>query len=274
MRDIDVLHVAKGNYFYVDERIINRARKDKFYLHDHDWYEFLFLQDGDYEFTIEGNNYSLSPGDIIYARKNEMHQGFPHSGRSHRRIVLNVYPAFFDFHNCPQYEHQFFNVQPGIANQIKASAARSCGLSNTFGRLVDYLRTYSDEKEPVLAATIVEILYLVSQVKNVSPLKENTDNHVAQVISYINDHYTENIHLTTLEEKFFISRSYLCKIFQKATGYTIHDYIRHKRLIRVKELRQAGHNITDAAMLAGFNDYSSFYRAYKKLMSDSPKNNY
>ena len=51
---------------------------------------------------------------------------------------------------------------------------------------------------------------------------------------------------------------------------TVHQYITNKRFTYANELIKNGTNITEAAHNAGFNNYSSFYRAYKKQFGTSP----
>jgi AraC-like DNA-binding protein len=59
-------------------------------------------------------------------------------------------------------------------------------------------------------------------------------------------------------------------LFQKKTGISLGCYIRNKRL----ELAQAeimnGSLITDVAFDVGFNNYSTFYRAYIRYFGYTP----
>ena len=75
-----------------------------------------------------------------------------------------------------------------------------------------------------------------------------------------------------LADKFYLSKYYLCRAFHKATGLTINEYVRRKRLVLVHELKDEGRSLTEAALMAGFHDYSSFYRAYVKEYGVSPRN--
>ena len=261
-----------GEHFKVSERVEETTNNDNFFLHDHDLYEIMFFLEGDSKFVIEGKEYFLESGDMIIVRKHEMHRVYHNSDAKYRRVVLFVEPDFFYKHNCGNYEAQFLNSQMGLANRIKSDHVRSCGLYDAFKRLRRYSGDHKIENEPVVEAIVTEILYLINRAGRFSTSDEH-DNQVVQVISYINNHYTEDIDLEALEKNFFTSKYHLCKIFRKATGLTIHDYIRRKRLSKVRELRQAGKSITDAAMLSGFSDYSSFYRTYKKMMGCSPKEN-
>lgn len=69
---------------------------------------------------------------------------------------------------------------------------------------------------------------------------------------------------------FFISKYYMNRAFKKATGTTVMDYLIYKRVIMARQLILNGHTASDAAAQSGFGDYSTFYRAYKKLMHHAP----
>ena len=60
--------------------------------------------------------------------------------------------------------------------------------------------------------------------------------------------------------------------FKACTGYTLHNYINNKRLIKANELIRNGISMSEAAQQCGFNDYSSFVRAFKRQFGLSPKN--
>lgn len=258
--------------FSIAETIEKTTSNEKFFLHEHDSYEILFFLEGDSRFVIEGKNYFLESGDVMIVRKHEMHRVYHNSNARYHRVVLMIKPEFFANHNCPDYEAQFANSQMGIGNRIKSDYVHSSGLYDAFMRLKKYSRDYTLGNEPIVDATAMEILYLINRIGRFSP-SDMQDSQVEKIISYINNHYTEDISLETLENNFFLSKYYLCKIFRKATGLTIHDYISRKRISKVRELREHGKSISEAAMLSGFSDYSSFYRAYKKLMGCSPKEN-
>ena len=106
------------------------------------------------------------------------------------------------------------------------------------------------------------------------PAFENPDaieKPIKKIINYINDNYSHPISLDSLCEKFFISKYYLCRIFKKHTGLSVHQYIKEKRLLLFEELQKEGKSCTECAALSGFSDYSSFYRAYVNKYGKSPE---
>ena len=58
--------------------------------------------------------------------------------------------------------------------------------------------------------------------------------------------------------------------FKAETGYTIHGYLNEKRLLLAREKIGAGEPLIRVSEDCGFQDYSTFSRAYKKRFGASP----
>lgn len=240
-----------------------------FKLHVHNDYEiFMFLQ-GDSRYVIEENVYDLKPYDIIVIRKHQMHRIHHNSPSLYSRIVLNVKPEFFSTYNCTEYEEQFIDPYSEIGNKIDAKIVKNSGIYEAFMRMLEYTDNFSNLDSPIARAGVMEILYLISNIKSYSK-SENKNNQLKEVIAHINKNFTQPISLDTLEKDFFISKYHLCHIFPKATGMTVHQYITQKRLAHAKDLLKTGISVTDVAKQSGFNNYSSFYRAYTNEYGNPP----
>lgn len=101
---------------------------------------------------------------------------------------------------------------------------------------------------------------------------KNDDSRAVAIINFINLHIKDDISLEEIAQGFYISKPSLCRIFKKATGTTVWDYIITKRLINARHLISSGVSATNACYASGFNDYSVFYRAYRKKYGCSPIN--
>lgn len=109
---------------------------------------------------------------------------------------------------------------------------------------------------------------------NISYIETSTKNSkINEILDYINNNFTKNLSCENLSNTFFINRYYLMHLFKSETGFTINNYITIKRVQYAKKLISRGIKITDAAYSAGFNNYSTFSRAYKKIYKKSPKDN-
>ena len=91
------------------------------------------------------------------------------------------------------------------------------------------------------------------------------------VLNYIDAHYTEKITLNELARTAGMSPKYFCHFFSEMTGRTPIDYVNYYRIERACcLLAGTDSQITDIAMLCGFNDVSYFTRAFKKYKGKSP----
>lgn len=242
-----------------------------FELHNHNEYEILLFLEGDAHYVVEDKIYTLEPGNLIIIRKHEFHRIHHNSCAPYRRVVLMVFPEFFRQNACPDYEAQFLNASLGTGHKISAEDARSSGLYDAFFRYKKYSEDYSLPPDaPVLKSLVIEILYLLNQIRHFSS-SDLSMGPIKSVILYLNNHYTDDITLDILQQRFYISKYYLCREFHKVTGLTVHEYIRGKRLTKVRELKAQGMPIGDAALEAGFHDYSSFYRAFLKEYGEPPR---
>ena len=93
---------------------------------------------------------------------------------------------------------------------------------------------------------------------------------INEIIAYIDEHFTDNISLEDLSIKYHISKSCLNSLFQKKLRISCYQYIRKKRLAESVRLIRAGVPFKQVASQVGFNDYSSFYRAFKNTYKISP----
>ncbi len=238
-----------------------------FELHSHDAYEIYLFLEGDTKYIVEGTTYHLHPNDIVVIRKNEMHRAFHNSVKRYSRIVLYVFPEFFKEEGCEEYEAQFFET--GLGNRLEASTVISSGLLDAFGKLWKYTDHLKKTNTPIAKSLVIEILYLLSETRTFAKA-DVTDRNMERIISYLNEHYTEPVTLEMLSEIGYLSVYHLCRRFRSATGLTVHQYLTKKRLSLVRELVNTK-SIGEAASLAGFSSYTSFYRAYKQEYGMAPK---
>lgn len=82
----------------------------------------------------------------------------------------------------------------------------------------------------------------------------DVDNRkIQEVATYIFEHYTENILLEDVADKFDMSKSFLSKRFKTATGFGFKEYIINLRIQNAcRLLLETNKSITDIAFECGF----------------------
>lgn len=253
--------------YSAEESMVEHSNNSRYFLHTHQEYEIFMFLEGDSEYVIEEKTYPLESGDIIIIRKNKMHRIFHNSSSRYHRICLMISPDFFAEKNCPEYEDVFINAPDDRGSKIDARIAHESGLYDAINRLKKYSDNFKNLYTPLCDAVVTEILYIINKAVSFSAPKQ-ANHHINKVISHINSAFTQKITLDELSEKFFISKYHLCRLFKQATGLTIHDYIKNKRVALAEDLISKGYNMTEAAARSGFNDYAAFYRAKKAKISE------
>ena len=93
-----------------------------------------------------------------------------------------------------------------------------------------------------------------------------------QVVSYIEDHYSEKISLDQIAENMYLSPFYISRIFKGETGNTPIRHLINLRLEKAKELLESGYqgSIQEVAALVGYDDAYHFSKLFKKRYGVSP----
>ena len=97
------------------------------------------------------------------------------------------------------------------------------------------------------------------------------DPKVEEILKYISAHLEEDLTVDSLARRFYLSRYYLMHRFKAVSGYTVHQYVSQKRLLRAGELIRSGVPVMKAAEQAGFSEYSTFLRAFQNTFHMSPR---
>lgn len=257
-----------------------RDKKDiKFEYHHHDFSKIVILIDGDLTYYIEGKAYILKPWDILFINKNEIHKPVVNPDKYYERIVIWLNPDFMakyaqgnnDLLKCFEvaiknnYNLLRLNMKSIeiIKNIIKD--IQSCDNSNEFG------------SEILKESLFVQLMVLMNRLflnsdKNRDMEDIQYDKTIEGVLNYINSNLENDLSIDTIASKFFISKYYLMRKFKNQIGSSIHNYIIQKRLILAKSLISEGLTMSNVCSKCGFNDYSSFVRAFKKVYGVSPSN--
>lgn len=94
---------------------------------------------------------------------------------------------------------------------------------------------------------------------------------IEQIINYIDSNIYSDLNLTSISEKFLISKFYLHRSFKSETGESLINYIRLRKLTEASFLLlDTGLRIIDISQQLGYESQSSFSRAFKRHFKQTP----
>lgn len=269
----NVYYESKEKDFSYKRKCDKQPDMKDFFLHNHsNVAEILMFLRGDSEFRIEGSIYQMQPYDIAIVNSREMHRMWHHStSHPYERVVISIEDRFFLKNNCEEFKRMFFARPLGVNNVYRADVVKQNGIDIILNDMEGYIHDEEELKGIAIKCKLIDFLYNLNKISVKHDIGMESPGNIKEVLMYINDNITSNITLDHIAECFYMSKYYLCHIFKKHTGLTISQYINHKRLLIAVELCGSGKSLTEASMEAGFGNYSSFYRAYVREFSKSPR---
>ncbi len=268
----------KLGYLHQKFRIfhLKDSRQREFSFHYHDFYKILLFISGDVTYCIEGKSYALTPYDMVLINAGEVHRPIVHSDKTYERIILYVSPEFLDSYRSQTYALDLCFSQ---AREKKSGVLRMPSFKNS--RLYQALLALeeSTSEEDYASDLYRDVLFLEFMIHlNRAAVHDSlhfmetgeANEKILAILAYVNEHLTEELSIDALAEKFFTSKYYLMHSFKKETGYTIGNYLAIKRLRFARDLISKGMPATRACFESGFQNYSTFFRAYKKHFGVSP----
>ena len=113
----------------------------------------------------------------------------------------------------------------------------------------------------------------IEDIKNL-PVENDEKELLRKVIELIRNNIdNENLQSLFIEETLGISNSQLYRKIKQVFGFSPGDLIRTIRLKFAAELlRKSNYTVSEVCYKSGFNNRSYFYREFKKMYSNTPKN--
>lgn len=245
-------------------------------IHIHDGYELYYFISGDVTYYIEGTSYKLHPNDLLLINPTELHRPLLGSKCIYERKIINFNKSFLQEINFQDY-NLFKCLDERISGKNNLIPSYDV-LSNKINLLIESIGKCTGNhpsqallKKTYLIQLLIALNNIVDNNKNDSLILNKSNERVDSIIQYINDNLDSNLSLGVLEDKFYVTKFYLCHKFKEITGFTLNEFITYKRIMKARELIKLNYPLTEIHKLVGFSDYSNFYKAFKKANGISPK---
>lgn len=257
----------KGTYLKEPEpyRLL-KAENVHFYAHFHQQAEIVYCIAGQLRVMIDGISYTLQKGDAALIFPNQRHFYPVNTPQTESRsFLLLFYPSHTDrFYE--QWHHQL-PVMPVL---------RSSQLPDFFPQLWEqFYQVYNEQTEQYLfqAYTALLTAHMMPRLEFtfINTVKEYDEDFMQAAIHYINQHYTENITLTSVAKALGCSTGGLSRMFTKRIGCNFHAHVNSLRIGHAKRLLRASDcTVIESGMLSGFQSSRTFFRNFMENCGQTP----
>lgn len=252
----------------------------EYVYHYHDFHKLIWFISGEVEYHIEGKSYKLEPHDILLVRQGEIHKPFVDFGTTYERYVFYISRDFLEEHSEEEsnLELCFSMAHKEQSNVIRLSASESRMLFETVKLLEKAGQEHAYAEEMYSRILFLKLLIELNRCCMNNPevfhKTARYDKKIVEMIHYINENLSKDLSIESLSARFYLSKYHMMRKFKVETGYSMHQYILEKRILAARNMILSGSLATEASVECGFKDYSTFSRAYKKLLGQLPSDDY
>lgn len=232
------------------------------YFHWHDCIELIYCETGCGWVFSSPDRIFMQEGDIIIINSGNIHDVFTESECG--VYSLDLGNALFAPFGLKPEQHVF---QEKIRDVYIEAAIKQ------INKEMDLKKAYY--KQAVHAESISIVIKLIREyLRKEEGQRGNGSQHVEAVkhtLSYLREHFLDDITMDALCDKTGYNKFYLCHVFKKATGITIMQYVNFLRCQNARSLLLGGsHKVNESAAMSGFKNDSYFTKTYKAVFGKLP----
>ena len=265
--------MTNNNYRWGDDRNehllfvrrnLTKMRTQYALPHFHNSIEIVFGLGGSINIQINGRDYELTEGKILFINRFEPHRYDYKLGSDFYVVVISS--SFFDSIN-------------GLA---KLTFPTMIDKNESFGKLKAFLDAsfeVRDKDSMLYKVGFVNMLISVMKILYPHSFEDSgirVNERLPEILQYVNEHCTEDISIALLSKHFGYSPNYLSSLFNRAIGMNFRNYLNKARIAMYNNIRkhQPELSVSRAAEMCGFTNRSTFYSALRNSQKDFEYNDH
>ncbi len=243
------------NYPESEELLLPMHNVDFSYpAHMHSCMEFTFCVAGAVEVTVGGQCETVPAGSGVFVPPYAVHS----------------------YHTADTSEYYTFLVSRSVLPDFAALFAQR--VPDRYGFAMDealyrhLLQFFSSDRTRFGGKSLLyRACEAFLQENTLTAERESSDGFAVQVVSFVQDHFCEDLTLGDLAHRFNYSYYYVSKRIRQIFGVSFSELLAQYRVAYAKTLLDQGDcGISEAALASGFGSIRSFNRVFLQLTGQTP----
>lgn len=246
--------------------------------HFHETYELYYLLEGQRYYFIDRQTYLVKAGDVVLIKPNQIHKTSMAGESYHNRMLLQIDGKLVDslLKACGMG-----GIGEIYRDDVSILSIPENERPEIMGLFLQIQKELEERQRQYLVGVrlkLAELLLVLSRYQRRSGYQQENQTSqnwkhkkVGEVADYLLSNPETEESLEELAKRFFISKSYLSRIFREVTSFTVNEY---KNVSRIKKAQQllvhSDYSITEISELLGFENLTYFERVFKKYAGATP----
>lgn len=242
--------------------------------------ELLWVESGVFAMEVDSVPIQARAGDLLVFNPGDVHSGsvpLSQSRASYHCIKIGADAlAAVPNDTLRQYNGFLTGGELKIRNRIPASTVAESGLGAILPALIQSGTRRDDLSSVAVMGNVCLLLSLLFSrpFLQQTPVPLSTDQRgrdfERRILAYLEQFWNRPITSRDAAKAFSYSQEYFCKVFKENMGEPFSAYLVKWKMHKAKELFESGKSPGDVMNAVGMNNYSYFYRSFRKIYGVSP----
>ena len=231
----------------------------------HREWEFQFILKGSGFYFIVDKKYAFQPNTVFAINPDQAHYFALTPGCMMEKWTLMFPPAILQ-------DLSLKRALSAIPHQVSLTDLESAAVVLLFCRLKDELSRQEAHWQKIVRLKLEEFLWLLKRAGGRTAPTPVISPLVKQLTDYIEQHFTQDLSVPELAERFGYSAGYLAHVFKQHTQFGIKHYLLQRRIAEARRQLEENPGMKTAAVAeaVGFKDFGVFNRMFKLLVGITP----
>lgn len=272
------LHGTYGFPVYGDRKLISSYATGSFPWHWHDEVEFTLVEAGRMEYRVNEAKYDLKAGQGLFCNAGALHSGSM-TGGDCDYISLTFHPRLLSGFEGSAIGSEY--VAPILASGALSSLLLdpSTPWQREMLEALEQVYALLAERPPYYQLDIQRLLLdcwallfrnCAQGMREASEEDPEKLRRQRQILTYIEQHYTEKLTLEGIAREVGLCKSECCRFFKRQMGSSLFQYILDFRVGKSLSFLREGYSVNEAGARAGFPDPSYFAKVFREKTGRAP----
>ena len=281
-------------------RVSEAVRHQKFIMrnrHFHETIEMHFIIYGQRLLFVDQETFRMVPHTCMVVNHNIIHKTStaPNMPPDHHNFILQLDRSVFDekfrefglkgfdefgslYGGLARFNDTEWQLVLSVIDAFKAACEdERNGITSSMEDLHSFLYLQTVELAGIFAKSRRRDLQSNLKEKGIetaeqqSVVKTGIHQKVHDIAMYLQGHTGDNVTLDEVAKQFYMSKSYLTRVFRNITGFSVIEYITYIRVRKAQQLLiDSDTSITDIADICGFGNVTYFEKVFKQMTGQTP----
>ncbi len=227
--------------------------------------------------VLLGDRFLAVPADtMIIIPPFCVHQLYHEAGIVYERYVINMQDVWFKNALFDLSQTLPCFLPGGEPLLIVLGSDKSRAIKKKLTDQLHQLLSISNITAPHGLALFFELIAMITDhVRSLGPAHPALPasaslKKVNEIISHIQEHIREDIHISDLARHFHLNPDYMARLFKAHAHVSLGHYLTLQKITKAQELLREGHSVSEVSDELNYSCYAYFFKIFQKITGISP----